>query len=158
MSPFIHSFIRQLLYSLLCGPGLFFSFIFFFTQTVGLLGRVISPSQGHYLHTGQHKHRIDVYTDIHALTGIRTHDPSVWANEDSSCLDTARPLWPAGTSPFLLNLCATQKWVGSFTFVYKETNTHRTDPRAGLDARYRIPISRWPSSSGPNDLIISVQF
>jgi hypothetical protein len=31
----------------------------FFTQTVGLFGRVISPSQGRYLYTGQHKHRIN---------------------------------------------------------------------------------------------------
>jgi hypothetical protein len=29
--------------------------LFFFTQSVGLLGQVISPSQGLYLHTGQHK-------------------------------------------------------------------------------------------------------
>jgi hypothetical protein len=28
-----------------------------FLQSVGLLGRVISPSQGRYLHTGQHKLR-----------------------------------------------------------------------------------------------------
>jgi hypothetical protein len=28
-------------------------------QSVGLLGRGISPSQGRYLHTGQHKHRIN---------------------------------------------------------------------------------------------------
>jgi hypothetical protein len=27
-----------------------------------------------------------MYTDIHALSGIRTHDPSVRAGEDSSCL------------------------------------------------------------------------
>jgi hypothetical protein len=27
------------------------------SQTVGLLGRVISSSQGHYLNRGQHKHR-----------------------------------------------------------------------------------------------------
>jgi hypothetical protein len=33
-----------------------------FSQTVGLLGRVISPSQGRYLNTGQHKHRINTYT------------------------------------------------------------------------------------------------
>jgi hypothetical protein len=26
------------------------------------------------------------HTDIHASGGIRTHDPSVWAGEDSSCL------------------------------------------------------------------------
>jgi hypothetical protein len=32
-----------------------------FLQTVGLLGRVNRPSQGHYLYTGQHKHRINTY-------------------------------------------------------------------------------------------------
>jgi hypothetical protein len=58
-------FIHQWLYSPLLGPGLF-SFVIFFTQTVGLLGRVISPSQGRYLHTGQHKHRVNAHTDIHA--------------------------------------------------------------------------------------------
>jgi hypothetical protein len=53
------------------------------TQSVGLLGRGISPSQGIYLHTEQHKHRINTHnTDIHVLSGIRIHDPSVWANED----------------------------------------------------------------------------
>jgi hypothetical protein len=31
-------------------------------QTVGLLGRVISSSQGLYLNTGQHNHRISTYT------------------------------------------------------------------------------------------------
>jgi hypothetical protein len=57
-----------------------------FTQTVGLLGRVISPSQGRYLNAGQHKHRINAYThtkNIHVLSGIRAHDPSVRASEDS---------------------------------------------------------------------------
>jgi hypothetical protein len=80
------SFIHQWLYSPLLGPGLFFSVAIIFTQTVGLLVRVISLSQGLYLHTGRHKHRINAYTDIHALSGIRTHDPSVRASEDSSCL------------------------------------------------------------------------
>jgi hypothetical protein len=49
-------------------------------QSVRLLGRGISPSQGRYLH----KHRIN--TDIHALSGIRTHHPSFRAGEDISCL------------------------------------------------------------------------
>jgi hypothetical protein len=41
---------------------------------VGLLGRVISQSQGLYLHrTTQHR---KTRTNIHALSGIRTHDPS----------------------------------------------------------------------------------
>jgi hypothetical protein len=50
----------------------------------------IRPSQGLYLHAEQHKHRINTYNrDIHAVSGIRTHDPSVRTSEDSSCL---RPL------------------------------------------------------------------
>jgi hypothetical protein len=50
------SFIHQWLYSPLLGPGLFFSFVIIFTQTVGLLGWGISPSQGRYLRTGQHRY------------------------------------------------------------------------------------------------------
>jgi hypothetical protein len=49
-------------------------FLELFRHMVGLLGRVISPSQGHYLHrTTQHR---KTRTNIHALSGIRTHDPS----------------------------------------------------------------------------------
>jgi hypothetical protein len=77
------SIIHQWLYSPLLCPGLFFSFLIY-TQTVGLLGRVISPSQGRYLHAEQPKHKINAYTDIHALNGIRTHDPSVRARKGSS--------------------------------------------------------------------------
>jgi hypothetical protein len=33
-----------------------------FSQTVRLLGRVISPSQSRYLNKAQHKHRINAYT------------------------------------------------------------------------------------------------
>jgi hypothetical protein len=68
------------------GTDLFFSFVIFFTRTVGPLGRVISPSQGRYVHKGQHKHRINAHTNIHTLSGIRSHDPSVREGEDGSCL------------------------------------------------------------------------
>jgi hypothetical protein len=82
-----HSFIHSsMALKPFVGLVLFFSFVIFFTQTVGLLGQVISPSQGLYLYIGQHKHRINAHADIHALNGIRNHDPSVRANEDSSCL------------------------------------------------------------------------
>jgi hypothetical protein len=73
---FIHSFIRQWLYSPLLVPGRFSSFVIFFTQTAGLLGQVINPPQGSYLHTGQHKHRTNVHTNIYASIAIRIHDPS----------------------------------------------------------------------------------
>jgi hypothetical protein len=80
-----YSLINQWLYSPLLCPGLFFTFKIFLTQTVGLLGRVISPSQGRYQHRGQHKHRTNAHTDTHALYGIRTHVPSARESEDSSC-------------------------------------------------------------------------
>jgi hypothetical protein len=47
-------------------------FLELFKHKVGLLGREISPSQGLYLHrTTQHR---KTRTNIHALSGIRTHD------------------------------------------------------------------------------------
>jgi hypothetical protein len=49
-------------------------FLELFRHMVGLLRRVISPSQGLYLRrTTQHR---KMRTNIHALSGIRTHDPS----------------------------------------------------------------------------------
>jgi hypothetical protein len=60
-----------------------FRIFFFFTQAVKLLDRVISPSQGRYLHIEQYKYRINTHTDISALNGIRTHDPRVRAIEDN---------------------------------------------------------------------------
>jgi hypothetical protein len=49
-------------------------FLELFIHILGLLGRVISPSQGLYLYrTAQHR---KTRTNIHALSGIRTHDPS----------------------------------------------------------------------------------
>jgi hypothetical protein len=41
-----------------------FSVSWSFTQSVGLLAWEISQSQGRYLHTGQHKHRINTQTSI----------------------------------------------------------------------------------------------
>jgi hypothetical protein len=43
------------------GPRPPLQFRYHFAQTVGLLGLGISPSQGHYLQTGQHKHRINAH-------------------------------------------------------------------------------------------------
>jgi hypothetical protein len=54
-------------------------------QLVGLIGRMIGPTQGLYLHTGQHNTK----KDIHASSGIRTHDTTVRAAKYSTCL---RPL------------------------------------------------------------------
>jgi hypothetical protein len=45
----------------LLDPGRVFRFLIFFSQSVGLLVRGISSSQVRYLHTEQHKHRINVH-------------------------------------------------------------------------------------------------
>jgi hypothetical protein len=76
----------QWLFQPIQGPGLLFSSVIIFTQTVGRLRGAISLSQGRYLNTGQHKYRINPHTDIHASIWIRTHDPRFQTSEDSSCL------------------------------------------------------------------------
>jgi hypothetical protein len=60
-----------------------------FRQSVGLLGRVISSSQGIYLYINTEKrtHTHTKILNIHALSGIRTHDPGFRASESSSCFD-----------------------------------------------------------------------
>jgi hypothetical protein len=50
-------------------------------QSVRLLRWGISPSQGRYLHR-----TTQTQTNIHALSGIRTHGAGVRASEASSCL------------------------------------------------------------------------
>jgi hypothetical protein len=71
----------------LCWALVAFSLSWFCTESVGLLGHGISPLQGLYLHTEQHKHRINAHnTDIHDLSGIRTHDLRVRPSDDSPCL------------------------------------------------------------------------
>jgi hypothetical protein len=57
------------------------SFNFSFLILRQSTGWGISLLQGHCLHR-----KTQAQTDIHALSGIQTHDPSVWVTEDSSCL------------------------------------------------------------------------
>jgi hypothetical protein len=68
-------------YSPLLGLGLLFSYLILY-----IVGRITWTGEqpvARPLPT----HRINVHnTDIHALSGIRTHDPSVQASEVSSCL------------------------------------------------------------------------
>jgi hypothetical protein len=52
-------------------------------QSVGPLGRRISPSKGRYLHTEQYKQNKRKHP---CLEWIWTHDPSVRVSEDISCL------------------------------------------------------------------------
>jgi hypothetical protein len=61
----------------------FFSFLIY-TQSVGLLRRGTSPSQGRYIHIERHKHRINAYR-YPTSSGIRTQYPSFRVGEDSSC-------------------------------------------------------------------------
>jgi hypothetical protein len=53
-------------------------------QLVGLLGRVISSSQG--TQTQQNANTHIQTLNIHNLSGIRTHDPGFRAREGSACL------------------------------------------------------------------------
>jgi hypothetical protein len=66
------------------GPWPLIQFRNHFSQMVELLGRVISPSQGLYLNTGQHRHRINAYTHT-------KHPCLKWdSNPRSQCLNGLR--------------------------------------------------------------------
>jgi hypothetical protein len=96
-----------------CGPWTLFSFLIY-SQSVGLLGRAISSPQSLYLNTGHHKQNKRIYTpNVHALSGIRTHDHSVRASGDSSC---PRPLGYRDWQPQQL---PHEIWTG-FMLIYKE--------------------------------------
>jgi hypothetical protein len=56
-----------------------------FTQPVGLLGWG-SVRRKAATFTQNSTNTEYTHTDIHASSGIRTHDPNVWAGEDSPCL------------------------------------------------------------------------
>jgi hypothetical protein len=84
---YVEEFFFPMAFIALTGPWPLLQFRnYFFTQTVGILGRVVSPSQSRYLYTGQQKYRINACTDIYTLSGIRTHDPSFRTKENSSYL------------------------------------------------------------------------
>jgi hypothetical protein len=110
---FIYSFIHQWLYRPLLGPGLVLSFVIYFTQSVGLLGRVISPLQGRCLHTGQHKHGINAYIHQTSMPWVRS-DPTIPAFEGAK---TVHALDRAGTViGYLLHLQLTKLKYYSATF------------------------------------------
>jgi hypothetical protein len=67
------------LYSPLGPWPLVFSFMIIL-QTAGILGRVISSSQGLYLNTRQHKHGINTYTHQISMPCVR-FEPTIPASE-----------------------------------------------------------------------------
>jgi hypothetical protein len=68
--------------------GRFFSFLIH-TQSIELIGGGLSPSQGRYLHTEQHKHRTNAQRHP-CLEWDSNHDPSVRAwTETVHALDRA---------------------------------------------------------------------
>jgi hypothetical protein len=71
------------------GPWLLFSFVILYT--VDRAPWTGDQPVARPLGTEQHTERINAHnTDIHALNGIRTHDPSVRASEDPvHALDSA---------------------------------------------------------------------
>jgi hypothetical protein len=75
-------------------PWPLFQFLDLFTQSVGPLGRRISPSQGRYLHTGQYKYRINAHR--HPCLKWDSTPRSQRSNERRQFMPkTARILWPA---------------------------------------------------------------
>jgi hypothetical protein len=86
----------------------FFLFSFLILrESVGFLGRGTSLSQGRYL---QHTYRIN--TNVHALTGIRTHDPSVRVAEAVHDLNRAATV--IGSQTLLTHLNTRQRGLHTY--------------------------------------------
>jgi hypothetical protein len=64
------------------GPGLYFFSFMIILHTIGLFGRVISSSQGLYLHTGQHKHKINIHTHQTSMPCVE-FEPTISASEQA---------------------------------------------------------------------------
>jgi hypothetical protein len=88
-------------------------------HSVGFLERVISPSQGRYLYTN---------TDTHASIGIPTHDPSVRASKDSSCL-RPRDHWKQKFPPNDLYYNNTIIYLMDILCILKKNNKGTSFPR-----------------------------
>lgn len=80
---YIQAYLYYEYYGLLLGLGRFFSFWILYRagRTPGTVDQpVVRPLPTHRTTRTQKK------TDIHASSGILTHDSRVWEDEDSSCL------------------------------------------------------------------------
>jgi hypothetical protein len=60
-----------------------------FRNHFSLLGRVISPSQGRYLNTGQYKHRINAYTHQTSMSWVG-FEPTIPASERAKTVHALR--------------------------------------------------------------------
>jgi hypothetical protein len=72
------------------GPRPLIQFRNHFSQTVGLLGLGISPSQGRYVNTGQHKHRINAYTHQISMPWMG-FEPTIPASERGKTVHDLEP-------------------------------------------------------------------
>jgi hypothetical protein len=76
------------------GPWAVFSVSWSFYTVTGLLGRLISQSQGRYLHSEQHKHRINA--NRHPCLEWDSNPRSQRSSERRKFMpSTAWPQWPA---------------------------------------------------------------
>jgi hypothetical protein len=73
--------------------GSFFSFLIY-TQSVGLLGRGISPSQGRYLHKKKHQHRINAHRHPCIEWESNPRAPAFERGKTVHALDSLRPRKP----------------------------------------------------------------
>jgi hypothetical protein len=85
----LHSFIHSWIYSPLLGPGLFFYFEILSIQTIGLIGGVMSLSQGRYLHTGQHKQNKRIHRHPCFWAGFKPTIPAFERAKTVHALDRA---------------------------------------------------------------------
>jgi hypothetical protein len=125
------------------GPWPLIQFRNHYSQTIGLLGRVISPSQGLYLNTGQHKHRINAYTHRTSMPWV-AFEPTIPTSERAKTVDT---LDGAATVTDLRQISPIE--IHTPIFLWSNLNfirsfkTARSVPRLCVRFRYMLFLSPW---------------
>jgi hypothetical protein len=108
-------------------------------QTVVLLGRVISLSQGLYLNTGHHKHRINTYTHQTSMPCVG-FEPTIPASERAKTVHaTARLLWPAPGFPVHTGLRGLQNRSGRCGAEIIRVRCRESDPGRPVCTFFVIP-------------------
>jgi hypothetical protein len=103
----------------LVGPGRFFSLLIY-SQWAGLLGRVISSSQGLFLNRGEHKHRINTYTQQTSMPWVG-FEPMITASELAKtvhALDRSVTLTGLVSLDFVINLSQNKPIIAIITALH----------------------------------------
>jgi hypothetical protein len=144
----------------LCWILVAFSVSWYFRQSVGPLGRGISPAQGRYLHTEQHKHRINAYRHP-CLKWDWNPRPQCSSGRRRVMPETVRPLWAAcmmrTVSNILRRIAARKKRLRDMTARSITSGSRMVDRELGNAATMAVELVMAIVARRPRGMLSGIQ-